>query len=99
DASAFFLDRKNVRQDLAGMLVVRERVDRRHAGELRELLDVPLRERPDDRAMNHSPEHAARVLNQLAAPELNVVRVQKNRLAAQLAHSYFKRNPRPRGRL
>ena len=81
------------------MLLVRQRVDRRHAGELRELLDVGLRKRPNDGAVDHPRENAGRVLDQLAAPELNVVRVQENRFTAQFAHAHFERDSRPRRRL
>src|SRR5580698_6650821 len=38
-----------------------------------ELLHVALRERADDRAVNHATEHARGVLDRFAAAELNVI--------------------------
>ena len=55
------------------MLVVGERVDRRDAGELREIDDVLLGEGSDDRAVHHPAEDASGVLDRLAAAELDVV--------------------------
>ena len=74
DRPALFLERENVGQNLAGMLVIGQRVDRRDAGEFGELLDIALRERADDRAVDHPAQHARGVLDRLAAAELNVVR-------------------------
>ena len=99
NAPAFFLERENVRQDLAGMLFVSQRIDRRQAGELGELLDVRLGESADDRAVDHAGQDPRRVLDELAAPELNIVRVQENRFASQLAHTDFERDACPGGRL
>src|SRR5881227_883043 len=45
--------------------------------------------------MDHPGQDPRRVLDQLTAPELNVVRVQKNRFAAQLPHTDLERNARP----
>ena len=67
---------ENVRKNLARMLVVGQRVDGRDAGKLRELLHVALRERADDRAVDHPAQHARGVLDRLAAAQLNLVRVK-----------------------
>ena len=81
------------------MFLIRQRVDRRHTGKFRELLDVALGERANDRAMNHPRQHPRRVLDQFAAAELRICRIEINRFAAELANSDFKRDARARGRL
>ena len=94
---AAFLERENVRQNLARMLIIGERVDRREARKRGELLDIPLRERADHRAVDHPPEHARGVLDRLAAAELDVVRTEEQRVPAQLANADLERHPRARG--
>ena len=99
DGTAFFLERENVCQDLAGMLVVGQRVDGRNAGKFGEFLHVLLRKGADDRAVNHAAHDARGILDGLAASELDVHRAQKHRRAAQFANAHFERKPRARGLL
>ena len=51
---------------------------------LRKLLEVSLCIRPYDQAMDEAGEDLGGVMNTLAAPDLDVVRVEKKRIAAQL---------------
>ena len=81
------------------MFLVGQRIHGRHAGVLGELLDIALRVRANDRAVNHPAEHARGVLDQLAAADLNVLRAQKQRLPAQFADADLERDARARGRL
>ena len=74
------------------MFVVGERIDRGNAGVVREFFHVALCESADDRALNHSRENAGSVLDRLASAELNIVCIQKKRLAAQLANAHFEGN-------
>jgi hypothetical protein len=82
DRTALFLERENIRKNLAGMLVVSEGVNGRNAGEAGEILHIRLRERANDRAVHHAAQYARGVLDVLAAAELNVVRVEKHHLAS-----------------
>ena len=99
DRAALLLKRENVRENLARMLVVGQRVDGRDAGKFRELLHVALRERADDRAVDHAAQDARRVLDRLAAAKLDVRRAQKHRLPAEFADADLERQPRARGLL
>src|SRR5207302_8170693 len=72
-----FANRKKIGENLARVLVVGERVDRRDAGILRELDDIALRECADDRAVEHPAHDARGVPDRLAASELNVGCVEK----------------------
>ena len=81
------------------MLVIGQRVDGRDAGKFGEFLHVALRKRADDRAVNHPAQHARGVLDRFAAAQLDFVRVEKHRLAAQFANADLEGNPRARGRL
>ena len=96
DRAAFFDNRKNVAKNLAGVLFIRQRVDRRHAGELRKLLDVALRVSADHRAMNHSRQHPRGIFNQFTATELRVSGVQVNGFAPELANPDLERHSRSR---
>src|SRR6202011_3178976 len=91
----FFLDRENVTQNLAGMLVIGQRIHRRHAGKLSEFLDVPLRIGANDRSVNHAGENAGRVFNEFPASELGVDRVDIDAASTELADADFKRNAGP----
>jgi len=86
-----FLECENVRENLARMLVVRQRVDGRDAGKLGEFLDVALREGADDRAVNHAAQHARGVLDRLAAAKLNVIGIEKHGPAAEFVDADLKR--------
>ncbi len=75
DLAPLFDDGKNVAQNLARVLLIGQRIDRRDAGKLRELLDIALRIRPNDCAVNHTRQDARRVLDQFTATELRVRRI------------------------
>ena len=45
--------------------------------------------------MDHAGQDARRILDEFPAAQLNIVRVEENRLASQLAHAHFERDPRP----
>ena len=60
------------------MLGVRTRVDSRNAAELREILDIALRESPDDHAVQHSSHHPRSVLDWFAAAELDIAACQEH---------------------
>ena len=93
---ALFLKREDIRQDLAWMLLISERVDRRYGGITGKILDVLLCVSPEHRSVDDSPQHARRVFDRFAAAQLNFCRRQKCYLAAQLADTHIKRDPRPR---
>ena len=63
------LDRLQIREDLARMLVVSQRVDGGDAGKFGEFLDIALGKSADDRAMNHPAQHAGGVLDGFAPPK------------------------------
>ena len=73
DRSAPFLEGEDVGENLAGMLVIGERIHCGNVRELGELFDVVLSERPDDRAVDHPAEHAGGVLHGFAAAHLDFV--------------------------
>jgi hypothetical protein len=89
------LEGEDVRQNLAGMLFVRQRVHGRHPGVGREFDHVVLRIRPDHRAVNHPAEHPCRVLDGLATPQLDVLRVEKQRTPAQFVNPHLETHPGP----
>ena len=71
------------------MLLIGQRVDGGKAGVLGELLDVLLREGADDRAVDHPPQHAGRVLDRFAAPELDFGGAEKHDLSAQFPDAHL----------
>src|SRR5205807_5528066 len=91
---SLFLERKNVRQDLAGMLVVGQRVDSRNTGVVREFLEIALRVGAEHRPVYHPAQHARRVFDRFAAAHLNLTGRKKNYLSAELPNSHLKGNPR-----
>src|SRR5690242_6034564 len=80
------------------MLVVGESVDRWHAGELREFLDVLLGVRANDRTVNHPAENARGVLDRFTAADLNIAGAEKHHLAAQFADADLEGHARACGR-
>ena len=95
-ASFVLLDRQEVRQDLARMQQVRQRIDDRDARPLCKLLHAVMAERADHDAVEVARQHARRILDRLAAPELQVAVRQEQRLSAELVHARFERNARAR---
>jgi hypothetical protein len=98
DRSELLLKGENVRQHLARMLVIGQGVDGGNAGVLREFLDITLGKRADDRAVNHAPEHAGRVLDRFTASELYVIRIEKQHFSAEFAEPNFEGNAGASGR-
>ena len=68
------LDRQQVRQRLARMVLVGERVHDRHRRPMCELVDRLLRERADHDRLDVAGERASRVGDRLAASELQLLR-------------------------
>src|SRR6266545_710084 len=86
----------DVGEHLAGVVLVGEAVDHRHAGVRGETLDDLLLEGADHDEVAHARDHLPRVLDRLAPPELGVARVEVDRRAAELVHPRLERQPRPR---
>ena len=64
------------------MLVVREGIDGGYAGVVGELLDIALRERAEDGAVNHPAQDARGVLDGFAAAKLDLARGEEDGLTA-----------------
>jgi hypothetical protein len=84
DVAEVLADRQEVGEDLARVQHVREAVDHRHVSELRELLDVLVREGADHDAVDVPREDARGVSDRLAAAELHVSWREEQRVAAEL---------------
>ena len=91
DRTAVFHERVDVREDLAGVVLVREAVDHGHAGVAGEALDDLLLERADHHGVAHPGDHLRGVLDGFAATELRVARVEVDRAAAELLHPGLER--------
>ena len=76
------------------MLLVRQRVDRWDAGKLGELFHVALAVSANNHALHHPSKHTRRVLDRLAAAELNFSRAQEDYLPAQLTNADLEGNSR-----
>src|SRR5690349_6818109 len=90
DRPTRFLKRENIGQDLTGMLLIGERVDRGDSRKGCELFHILLRKRADDRAMDHPAEDAGGVFDGFSPAKLDVICIQKKRLAAKFAHTDLK---------
>ena len=88
--------REQIGQRLARMMVVREAVDHGHARELRQLVDVGLRERADHDRVEIAREHHRGVAHGLAAAELELALRHVERVAAELVHADLERHARAR---
>ena len=89
-------DRHHVGQRLARMEVVGEPVDDRDVRGGGELVHVGLREGADHDPVEVAGENGARVLDRLAAPELQVAGREVERGAPQLEHPHLEADARPR---
>ena len=85
------LDRQEVREDLRGVIVVRETVPDRHAGVLRELLARLLGESAKENAVVDAAEDAGRVLDALLLAEMDVGARQVFGAAALVTRRYNRR--------
>ena len=81
------------------MQEVRQRVDDRDVRPLRELEGAVMAERADHDAVEVAREHARRVADGFASPELEVTVREEKRLAAELVHARLKGYSRSRRRL
>jgi hypothetical protein len=79
--------------------LVGEPVQDGHLGVLRELVHVCLPERPDHDPIQVAGEDGGRVLDRLAAPELEVAGREVEAGSAELGDSDLEAHARPRGRL
>ena len=96
EGAAFFGDGEKVAQDLTGMFLVGQRIDRADAAEFRELFDITVRVGADDGAVDHAAHDARGVADGFAAAELDIVGGEKNGLSAQLADADFETQARAR---
>ena len=81
--------RKGIRVNLAGMRKIREGVDHRDRARRRQPLHIAVVVRAHDQPMHETRQHLRSVLDRLAPSELDVVAVQKQRIAAQLVHAHL----------
>lgn len=87
-----FLNGEQVRQDLAGVFLVRQGIDGGNAGEAGEFLHFLLAVSPDGGPVDHAAQHAGRVLDGFSAPELDVMDGKEHGASAQFADAHFKGN-------
>ena len=99
DVAEHLLDREQVRQRLARMVLVGERVDDRHRRPARQLVDRLLRERADHDRGDVAGERASGVGDRLAAAELQLLRRQRDRRRAEPGSRRRERDPCPCRRL
>jgi hypothetical protein len=85
-------DRLEVRQELAGVELVREAVDHRDPRVARQGLDALLSEGPVHDRVRVAAEHPRGVLEGLSAPELRVARHERDGQAAELEHAHLERH-------
>src|SRR5258708_34185225 len=86
----------DVGEHLAGMVLVGEPVDHRHARLRGEALDDRLLEGADHDDVDHARDDARAVLDGLAAAQLRLARVEHDRRASQLVDAGFERHARAR---
>jgi hypothetical protein len=90
---------EDVRQDLAGMKLVGEAVDHRHARMLGKAFDLVLAEGADHHQVHHAADHFRAVLDRLGAAQLAVAGGQVDHAAAQLVHAGLEADAGAGGRL
>jgi hypothetical protein len=93
DPSEPLPDRHHVRERLARVRLVGETVDDGDLGVAGELVDVGLGEGPDHDRVEVAREHEPRVLDRLAAAELEIRGRQVEPDAAELPHPGLERDP------
>ena len=95
-----FLDREKVREDLAGMLRVRQGVDVGSPLASAKVSTSLCVIRADHGAVQHPAEDARGVLDGLAAPaELEIVDIEEQGVTAELADADLEADPGPGRRL
>jgi len=96
ERAAFVLeDREEVPDDLAWMFLVVEAVDHRDGCTPSQFLDVLSLERAVHDAIHIAAQDLRGVGDRLAAANLQVVRAEEERMAAELRHPDLERDPRP----
>src|SRR5262249_43510158 len=93
--SSPFHDRKEVGNNLAGVLLVREGIYCGDLAILSEAFDVTLRKCPNHRTMYHSSKYASSVDDRLSPPQLDIILRKEYDIAPQLPDSNLKTQPGP----
>ena len=99
DRPLLFLQGHHVGHDLARVRGVGQPVDHRHGRVARQLVELLRLVGADHDRVDIARQHARRVGDGLAAAELAVGGVQKDRIAAELAHRHLERDAGPGRRL
>ena len=99
DAPLPLVDRLQVGQRLARVALVRERVDHRHAGVLRQIDQRLVGIRPCDDPVHVSAEHPRHVRDRLSLAQAHLALRQVDRVAAQALHADIEADARPQRRL
>ena len=94
--SLVLANRQEVGQRLARMEEIGQGIDDRNVGILGELLHLLMLEGADHHAVEIAREDASRILDRLAAPDLQVAVREEECLPAKLKHARLKGNARPR---
>ncbi len=90
------LEGQDVGHQLAGMRLVGQPVDHRHAGRARKVEKALVALRAQHDPVDIARQHLRRVAHGLAMPELHVAPVEEHALSAQLAHAHVERDARAR---
>jgi hypothetical protein len=88
---------QQIRHDLARMRLVGQSVDDRHAGVMRQFLDLGVIVGADHDRIDHAAEHPCGIGDGFAAAQLHPARFHDNGAAAQLPHRHIERNARAGG--
>ena len=99
NGSAVLLVGLQIGQQLAGVVLIGQGVDHRHAGMGGEGLHHVVAVSADHHGVHHGGNDAGRVGDGLPAPQLAVPRRQEQRVTTQLRHARFEGHPRSGGRL
>jgi hypothetical protein len=95
ELAALLADGEQIGQALARVLEVRQRVDHGNGRRGREQLQALLFERSHDDRIHVPRQRPTRVLDRLAAPELQLGRRQRDGVTACRLHGDVERDPRP----
>ena len=96
DRAAMLNKGLDIRQQLAGVVVVRQAIDDRDLRIFREAHNLIMAKRPNHHHIDHTGDHSRRVFHRLAATQLRIVWGKKDSVAAKLRHARFKAHPRAR---
>ncbi len=87
-----FGEREDVREDLARVRVIRQRIDDRHRAELRKVLEQRVLVAANDHAMQVARQHLCGVGHGFAAGDLRIARAEDHRMRAKLMQADFERH-------